>query len=59
MKRIVHVLTRADDLLARVTVDEQIQDPSLTVEEIDLTNHPPNYDRLLAAVFEAESIQVW
>jgi hypothetical protein len=60
MKRIVlHVLTRPDDLLARAAVDEQIKDSALAVQEIDLTGHAPSYDRLLAAIFEAESIQVW
>ena len=60
MKRIVlHVLTRPDDLLARAAVDEQSKDPALTVQEIDLTGRAPNFDRLLSAIFEADSIQVW
>ena len=59
MKGVLHVLTRPDDLLARSAIDEQIKDPTIIVKKIELTKRTPDYDQLLQAIFEAESIQVW
>ena len=58
-RAILHVLTRPDDSLARATIDAQMADPGTTVQQVDLTQSPPDYAQLLQAIFEAESIQVW
>jgi len=59
MPTILHILTSLDDTLARGVIDAQKQNPDAQVNLIDLTRSTPDYKKLLQAVFEAESIQVW
>ena len=56
---LLHVVTKRDDPLAQSVIDQQRSDPELTLRIVDLTLSNPDYDALLAAVFEADSIQVW
>ena len=59
MRTTLHILTSLDDTLARGVIDAQKQNPDSQVSLIDLTRSTPDYKKLLEAIFEAESIQVW
>ena len=59
MRTTLHILTSLDDALTRGVIDVQKQNPDSRVSLIDLTRSTPDYKKLLEAVFEAESIQVW
>ncbi len=59
MKTVLHILTRADDPTARTVLVAQQQDPELKVEVADLTVPQPDYDKLVEAIFRADSIATW
>jgi hypothetical protein len=59
MRTTLHILTSLDDALARGVIDVQKQNPDSQVSLIDLTRSTPDYKKLLEAIFEAESIEVW
>jgi hypothetical protein len=59
MAKILHILTRADDSLARNVVGRQRESSDDRVETTDLTQEEVDYQKLLADIFEADSIQVW
>jgi len=58
MKRILQVKTRAVDELSEAIrqVDEA---DGLSVTQIDLTAEQVDYQKLLEAVFAADSVQTW
>lgn len=59
MARILHILTRTDDQLAKGVVDCQKASAIDQVETADLTQEDVDYHKLLEDIFEADSIQVW
>jgi hypothetical protein len=59
MRTALHILTRPDDPTARAVVEAQQQDPDLKVEVADLTVPRPDYDALVEAIFQADSVAVW
>jgi len=59
MTRILHILTRPDDALARNIVEFQRELPENEVMETDLTRGEVDYQKLLEDIFDADSIQVW
>jgi hypothetical protein len=58
MRKIVCILTK-DDVLARQTVTVQKQLADCVVEAIDLNVAEPDYEKLVEAIFAADSVQVW
>ncbi len=59
MPRILHILTRPDNSLAERVIREQSGFAEINLMVTDLTSAPPDYDRLLEELFEADSVQVW
>lgn len=58
-QRILHLLTRPEDPLAREVIHHQQSNPELTLQIIDLTAADPDYSALVTAVFDSDSVQVW
>ena len=59
MRTILHILTRPEDDLNRELLAQQRTLPETTVEVLDLTRTAPDYERLLEAIFAADSVEVW
>ncbi len=59
MRTLLHILTKSDDPLAVELISRQKMQAVGNVQVIDLTQPEPNYEVLLEAIFEADSIQVW
>lgn len=59
MRRVLLLVTQTLDPLNDVVTHAQTALPGHAVELIDLTQGEPDYDRVLKAVFESDSVQVW
>jgi hypothetical protein len=59
MRRVLLILTQSMDPLNEVVTRAELALPGHLVEVVDLTVENPDYSRLLNALFEAESVQVW
>jgi hypothetical protein len=59
MRRVLHILTRTDDALARELAARQRNAAGNNVETVDLTRPKPDYKDLLVKIFEADSIESW
>ena len=59
MRTVLHILTQADDELARQLIDQQCALPETKVEVVALTGDAPDYDALLEKIFTASSVEVW
>lgn len=59
MARILHILTHADDALARDVIARQQASPENQVEARDIVEEEVDYRGLLEDIFKADSIQVW
>ena len=59
MPRLLHILTRPEDPLARESVCTHEAKPDLEIEVVDLTVPRPDYDRLVERVFAADAVVVW
>lgn len=55
----LHLLTRSDDTLAQDIITQHRQIPGDVVHAIDLTRGEVDYDALVQALFDHESVQVW
>jgi len=60
MPRVLHILTRADDTLAREIVERQRGEKRQEgIDVVDLTAGVPDYAGLLNKIFAADSIECW
>jgi hypothetical protein len=59
MPRILHILTRPNDALAREVMARQKNGAANKVEAVDLTLPTPDYKELLEKIFAAESVECW
>jgi hypothetical protein len=59
MRRVLHILTRPDDALAREVIARQKRKPENEIEVADLTLPGPDYKELLDKIFAADSVQTW
>jgi len=59
MPRILHILTRPDDALARDLIARQKRLAGNEVEVVDLTVADPDYKTLLEKIFAADSVESW
>ena len=59
MRRVLLILTQSMDPLNDVVTSAEQALPGHQVEVMDLTVENPDYAKLLNALFEAESVQVW
>jgi hypothetical protein len=59
MPRVLHVLTRPDDALARDIIALQRNNPANKIEVVDLTQPAPDYKDLLEKIFAADSVETW
>ena len=59
MRRVLHILTRPGDPLARELSARQKNAAGNKVETVDLTLPEPDYKALLGKIFEAESVESW
>jgi hypothetical protein len=60
MRRVLHIVTRPDDSLARMVIDGQSAGEDEVVE-VALHDAGPgtDYGVLLEEIFKADSVQVW
>jgi hypothetical protein len=59
MRRVLHILTRPDDVLARELMVRQQSAAGNLVEAVDLTLPEADYKALLEKVFQADSVESW
>jgi hypothetical protein len=60
MPRVLHILTRPEDSLAReVIARQQREGGGDEIEIVDLTTAHPDYGELLNKVFAAQSVECW
>jgi hypothetical protein len=59
MRRLLHILTRPDDALAREIIARQKSNPENEIKVADLTRPAPDYKDLLEKIFAADSVQTW
>jgi len=59
MAAILHIITKADDSLAREVIAGQTQQADTRVEIVDLTEPDADYELLLEKIFAADSVEVW
>ncbi|HUD83545.1 MAG TPA: hypothetical protein VMQ67_08575 [Candidatus Saccharimonadales bacterium] len=59
MPRILHILTRPDDALAREIIALQNENQRDGIEIVDLTKPRPDYGELLEKIFAADSVESW
>jgi len=59
MPRVLHILTRPNDALAREVMARQKSGAGNNVEAVDLTLPAPDYKELLEKIFAAESVECW
>ena len=59
MPRVLHILTRPDDALAREVMARQESDAGYNIQKVDLTLPAPDYKELLEKIFAADSVECW
>jgi hypothetical protein len=59
MPRVLHILTRLDDVLAREIIARQREICRDGIEVVDLTRPQPDYNELLDKIFAADSVESW
>jgi hypothetical protein len=59
MPRLLHILTRPDDSLAREVIARQKSVAGNEVQVVDLTVPDPDYKALLEEIFAADSVESW
>ena len=59
MARILHILTRPDDSLAKDIIARQKESQSDVIEIADLTKANPDYEHLLELIFASDSVESW
>ncbi len=59
MPRVLHILTRPDDALAREIITQQRKKQQEGIEIVDLTKPQPDYGQLLEKIFAADSVESW
>ena len=59
MLQTLAILTKPDDSLARELIARARQQKNIYLTVIDLTAEEPDYQKLLTAIFAADSVQVW
>lgn len=58
MRRVLHILTRPEDALARDVIARQKEISGIRIDVVDL-NEAPDYKGLLEKIFDAHSIETW
>jgi hypothetical protein len=59
MRRVLHIRTRPDDVMAEKLPARQRSDAGNKTDTVDLTLPEPDYEELLAKIFEADSVECW
>jgi hypothetical protein len=59
MARILHILTRPEDSLAKEIIARQKEFPADEIEIADLTKPNPDYKHLLEQIFASDSVEIW
>jgi hypothetical protein len=59
MPRVLHILTRPNDTLAKDLMARQKSGAGNNVEAVDLTLAAPDYKELLEKIFAADSVECW
>jgi hypothetical protein len=59
MPRLLHILTRPDDSLARELIAFQQSAADNDVQVVDLTQPDPDYKALLEKIFATDSVESW
>jgi hypothetical protein len=59
MRRVLHILTRPDDALARKIIARQKESQPDGIEIADLTKPQTDYAEVLERIFAADSVESW
>jgi len=59
MRRLLHIVTQADEPLAAEIIRLQRERPDCEVEVVHLMQPQLDYEALLEKIFVADSVQVW
>jgi hypothetical protein len=59
MRRVLHILTRPDDALARQIIALQGSRAENEIAVADLTGPSPDYNELLEKIFAADAVETW
>jgi hypothetical protein len=59
MRQLLHIVTKPNDALAGMMLENEQSLPNTKVDMVDLTNAKPDYKQLVEKIFAADSIQVW
>jgi hypothetical protein len=59
MRTILHILTRAEDVLSRDIIERQREFSDVQIDVVELTDAAPDYDALVEKIFAADSIEVF
>jgi hypothetical protein len=59
MRRVLHILTRPEDALARGVIARQRSLAENQIEVVDLNGPAPDYRELLEKIFASDSIETW
>jgi hypothetical protein len=59
MPRVLHIVTRPEDALAREIIARQREKQRDGIEIVDLTKPQPDYGQLLEKIFAADSVESW
>ena len=59
MRRLLHIVTQADEPLAAEIIRLQRERPDCQVEVVELLQPELDYEALLEKIFAVDSVQVW
>ena len=59
MRTALHIFTRPEDELTRELIAQQRAMTDMKVEIVNLAGENPDYDKLVDAIFSADSVAVW
>ena len=59
MRKVLHILTKANDTDAKEVISRQRGQPGCDQETVNLVPGQPDYAGLLEKIFAADSVAVW
>jgi hypothetical protein len=59
MKKVLHILTKENDVDAMEVISRQRARPGCDLETVNLAAAQPDYAKLLEKIFAADSVAVW
>ena len=59
MARLLHIVTKSEDALAKEIISKQGENSENQIEVVDVSQGTPDYKELVQKIFNADSVQVW